>query len=41
MQVSTKWLKDYINIDITPEELAEKYTMAGVPVEMLYVLMRA
>ena len=33
MQVSTKWLKDYINIDITPEELAEKYTMAGVPVE--------
>ncbi|MBR2180138.1 MAG: phenylalanine--tRNA ligase subunit beta [Selenomonadaceae bacterium] len=33
MQVSTKWLKDYINIDITPEELAEKFTMAGVPVE--------
>lgn len=33
MQVSTKWLKDYINIDITPEELAEKLTMAGVPVE--------
>ena len=33
MQVSTKWLKDYIKIDITPEELAEKFTMAGVPVE--------
>ena len=33
MQVSTKWLKDYIKLDITPEELAEKFTMAGVPVE--------
>ena len=34
MQVSTKWLKDYINIDdVSPEELAEKLTMAGIPVE--------
>ncbi len=33
MQVSTKWLKDYIEIDCTAEELAEKFTMAGVPVE--------
>ena len=33
MQVSTKWLKDYMKIDITPEELAEKLTMAGIPVE--------
>ena len=34
MQVSTKWLKDCINIDdISPEELAEKLTMAGIPVE--------
>ncbi len=33
MQVSTKWLKDYMKIDISPEELAEKLTMAGIPVE--------
>lgn len=33
MQVSTKWLKDYIEIDCTADELAEKFTMAGVPVE--------
>lgn len=33
MQISTKWLKDYINIKITAEELAEKFTMAGIPVE--------
>lgn len=33
MQVSTKWLKDYIDIDLTADELAEKFTMAGIPVE--------
>lgn len=33
MQVSTKWLKDYIEIDCSADELAEKFTMAGVPVE--------
>lgn len=33
MQVSIKWLKDYIDFLETPEELAEKLTMAGVPVE--------
>lgn len=33
MQVSTKWLKDYIDIECTADELAEKFTMAGVPVE--------
>ena len=33
LQVSTKWLKDYLDIKISPEELAEKLTMAGVPVE--------
>lgn len=33
MQVSIKWLKDYIDFIETPEELAEKLTMAGVPVE--------
>lgn len=33
MQVSTKWLKDYIDIDLTTDELAEKFTLAGIPVE--------
>ena len=33
MQVSIKWLKDYIDFDETPEALADKLTMAGIPVE--------
>ena len=33
MQVSITWLKDYIDFQETPEELADKLTMAGVPVE--------
>ena len=33
MQVSTKWLKDYIDIELTADELAEKFTLAGIPVE--------
>ena len=33
MQVSIEWLHDYIDFKETAEELADKYTMAGVPVE--------
>ena len=33
MQVSIKWLHDYIDFNETAEELADKLTMAGVPVE--------
>ena len=33
MQVSNKWLKDYIDFTETPEQLADKLTMAGIPVE--------
>lgn len=33
MQVSTKWLKDYIDINLTADELAERFTLAGIPVE--------
>ena len=33
MQVSITWLKDYIDFTETPEELADKLTMAGIPVE--------
>ena len=33
MQVSMSWLKDYLNITCAADELAEKFTMAGIPVE--------
>jgi len=33
MKVSLKWLKDYIDIKLAPEELAERLTMAGLEVE--------
>ena len=33
MQVSIKWLKDYIDFDWSVEELADRFTMAGIPVE--------
>jgi phenylalanyl-tRNA synthetase beta chain len=33
MQVSLKWLKDYVDIEMDPKELAEKLTMAGLEVE--------
>jgi len=33
MRISLSWLNDLINIDMTPEELAEKLTMAGFEVE--------
>ena len=33
MQVSFNWLKDYISIDLDPEELADLLTMTGIEVE--------
>jgi phenylalanyl-tRNA synthetase beta chain len=33
MLVSLKWLKDYVDINVTAEELAEKLTMAGLEVD--------
>jgi len=33
MRVSYKWLKEYVNINVDPVELAEKLTMAGLAVE--------
>ena len=35
MQVSIKWLKDYVDIDETPQEIADRLTMAGLPVEQI------
>lgn len=33
MKISYNWLKKYINIDLSPEELQEKLTFAGIEVE--------
>ncbi len=35
MRVSVNWLKDFVDIDISPHELAERLTMTGVEVETL------
>jgi len=33
MQVSLRWLKDYVDIDLTPSEVADCLTMAGLEVD--------
>jgi phenylalanyl-tRNA synthetase beta chain len=33
MKVSLKWLRDYVDIKLAPEELAERLTMAGLEVK--------
>jgi phenylalanyl-tRNA synthetase beta chain len=33
MKVSLKWLRDYVDIKLTPEELAEQLTMSGLEVK--------
>ncbi|NTW05847.1 MAG: phenylalanine--tRNA ligase subunit beta, partial [Peptococcaceae bacterium] len=33
MRVSLKWLKEYVDINISPEELAERLTLSGLAVE--------
>ena len=38
MLVSLKWLKDYVNINVTAEELAEKLTMAGLEVDEIKII---
>ena len=35
MRVSYKWLKEYVKIDVPPQELAERLTLAGVAVEAI------
>lgn len=35
MRTSIKWLKDYVDFNQSPEELANLLTMAGVPVESI------
>jgi phenylalanyl-tRNA synthetase beta chain len=38
MLVSLKWLKDYVNIDLTASELADSLTMAGLEVDEIKVI---
>jgi phenylalanyl-tRNA synthetase beta chain len=35
MRVSVNWVNDFVNIDISPHELAERLTMTGLEVETL------
>jgi len=35
MKVPLSWLKDYVNIDLPPETLAERMTLAGLEVESI------
>lgn len=35
MLVSLKWLRDYIDVELTPEEIAAKLTMAGLEVDSI------
>ena len=33
MKITYNWLKDFVDIDVSPEELAKKLTNAGMEVE--------
>lgn len=33
MKITYNWLKEFVNIELTPEELAEKITLAGIEVD--------
>lgn len=35
MRVSLNWLKEYVNIDVSPEELAHQMTMLGLEIESI------
>src|SRR4030043_647436 len=35
MLISLEWLRDYVDVDVSPEELAERLTMAGLEVDSL------
>lgn len=38
MRVSYKWLKEYVDVPVSPEELADKMTMAGVAIDNIEYL---
>src|SRR6266436_8951635 len=33
MRIPYEWLKDYVEVELSPEELAQRLTMAGLEVE--------
>ena len=35
MRVPLSWLRDYVDIDLTPEQLAERLTLLGMEVKGL------
>ena len=35
MKISLNWLKDYLDIKLSPAEIAHKFTMAGLEVEKI------
>jgi phenylalanyl-tRNA synthetase beta chain len=37
MKISLKWLKNYVDIDLNPQAVAEKLTMAGIEVDTLQI----
>ena len=38
MKVSLKWLRDYVDIKLAPEELAERLTMSGLEVKGIQII---
>ncbi|HUX48175.1 MAG TPA: phenylalanine--tRNA ligase subunit beta, partial [Dehalococcoidia bacterium] len=38
MKASLKWLVDYVDIKLTPKELAERLTMAGLEVKAIQTM---
>jgi len=38
MKVSLKWLRDYVDIKLDPEELAERLTMSGLEVKNIQTI---
>jgi phenylalanyl-tRNA synthetase beta chain len=36
MLISLKWLKDYVNVDLAPGELADRLTMCGLEVDAIH-----
>ncbi|NLF57695.1 MAG: hypothetical protein GX580_08655, partial [Candidatus Hydrogenedens sp.] len=35
MQISLNWLKDYVGLDVTVEELSHRLTMLGLEIEKI------
>ena len=38
MKVPVSWLREYVDLDATPEELADKLTFSGIEVEGIHTI---